>query len=93
MEKQTKKYDIIIKKSVRKSLNKVPKKIIDIFEKLVEQLKDNGPVAYKWSNYSKLGKNKYHCHLTYSYVACWTCENESIEIEVYYVGNREKAPY
>ena len=46
-----------------------------------------------WKNYSKLGKNKYHCHLNYRHVACWTAEKETITIEVYYVGSREKAPY
>jgi hypothetical protein len=31
--------------------------------------------------------------LNYRYVACWTCRKNEIEIEVYYVGSREKAPY
>ena len=29
----------------------------------------------------------------YRHVACWTCRKGEIEIEVYYVGSREKAPY
>ena len=35
----------------------------------------------------------FHCHLNYRYVACWTHRQGEIEIEVYYVGSREKAPY
>ena len=31
--------------------------------------------------------------LTYRHVACWTFRKGEIEIEVYYVGSREKAPY
>ena len=46
-----------------------------------------------WANYSKIGKDKYHCHLSYSYVACWNYEKSGITIEVYYVGSRENAPY
>ena len=32
-------------------------------------------------------------HLNYRYVACWNYRQGKIEIEVYYVGSREKAPY
>ena len=46
-----------------------------------------------WPNFSPLGKDKFHCHLNYRYVACWTYEKETITIEVYYAGSREKAPY
>ena len=58
-----------------------------------EFLEPDGPIQKRWNNFSPLGKEKYHCHLTYSYVACWTCQKGEIEIEVYYVGSREKAPY
>jgi len=44
------------------------------------------------ANYSMLGNGKYHCHLNFSYVACWTYEQETITIEVYYVGSLENAP-
>lgn len=46
-----------------------------------------------WPNYSKLGDSKYHCHLAYSWVACWSYEKGEIKIEVYYAGSRENAPY
>ena len=58
---------------------------------LVEDLRDNGPIRSDWPNFSKLGENRYHCHLAYKWVACWTHEN--MRIEVYYAGSRENAPY
>lgn len=44
-------------------------------------------------NYSKLGPDNYHCHLSRKWVACWTNENGTLTIEVYYAGSRESAPY
>ena len=44
-------------------------------------------------DFSALGKNLYHCHLDYSWVAVWYWENDSIMVEVTYVGSREDAPY
>jgi hypothetical protein len=76
-----------------KNLTKLPASVQKLFFLLVEDLKADGPIQKSWSNFSALGKNRYHCHLNYSYVSCWTCFKDSIEIEVYYVGSREKAPY
>ena len=63
------------------------------FDLLAEDLAEFGPFRANWPNYSKLGGDKFHCHLNRSYVACWTFEKECITIEVYYVGSRENAPY
>ncbi|OMI15134.1 hypothetical protein FH581_024510 (plasmid) [Leptospira weilii] len=60
---------------------------------LLEELEKEGPIQPEWSNYSKLSKNEYHCHLSYSWVACWRNEKNSLLIEVYYAGSRENAPY
>ncbi|PNV76815.1 hypothetical protein BES34_000560 [Leptospira inadai serovar Lyme] len=60
---------------------------------LLEELEKEGPLQPEWPNYSKLGKNEYHCHLSYSWVACWRNEKNSLLIEVYYAGSRENAPY
>jgi hypothetical protein len=38
-------------------------------------------------------KNKYHCHLSYHWIACWEETIKGIEMEVYYAGSRENAPY
>ena len=64
-----------------------------VFAKLVEDLRTSGPVQPLYPNYSALGKGKYHFHLSYHWVACWSNEKGKLEIEVYYVGSRESAPY
>ena len=53
-----------------------------------------GPVQGSWPNYSKLGANEHHCHLSYRYVMVWKVVNKNAQIiEVTYVCSREKAPY
>jgi len=86
-------YQVRIKKKVDRGLKKLPKNIQKLLFLLIEDLMAEGPVQKSWKNYSPLEKDRYHCHLTYRNVACWTCRKGEIEIEVYYVGSREKAPY
>jgi len=86
-------YEIVIKKSALKNIQKMPQKVQFLFESLVDDLIEKGPVRNEWPNFSKLGKNEYHCHLSYKWVACWYYENNSVKIEVYYAGSRENAPY
>jgi hypothetical protein len=93
MEVLRQKYLITATKNVRKSFGVLPHHVQERLGVLLKQLALQGPVAYNWPNYGKLGKNRYHCHLKYHYVACWTCEENSISIEVYYVGSRENSPY
>ena len=83
------------KKQVSKNIKKLPKKVQEIYEALLFDLSVKGPCpGKKWHNYSSLGKNKHHCHLNYSYVACWEIIASEIKLlEVYYVGSREDAPY
>jgi len=90
-------FQVRYKKKVEKHIDKLPKKIKQRLFALAD-LEDMGPVRRNWPNYSKLGKPKggvikHHCHLDRSWVACWTHEEETILIEVYYVGSRESAPY
>lgn len=87
------KYEVKIKKKALHKLKKLPVKVQKLLFLLIEDLKNDGPIQTNWNNFSALGKKQYHCHLNYRYVACWTYQNERIEIEVYYVGSREKAPY
>jgi len=63
------------------------------FAALVIDLEADGPLQTSWPNFSKIGKNEFHCHLSYKWVACWKNENNSIIVEVYYAGSRENAPY
>ena len=86
-------YKVKVKKKVAQGLVKLPQNVKKLLFLLIEDLKSDGPIQKHWNNFSPLDKGKYHCHLTYSYVACWTCQKWEIEIEVYYVGSREKAPY
>jgi mRNA-degrading endonuclease RelE of RelBE toxin-antitoxin system len=87
-------YTVILKKTIKKNLRKLPLNVQQRFEALAVTLRDGGPAGpHNWLNYSKLGDHKYHCHLTYHYVACWRHEKQTITIEVYYVGSRENAPY
>ena len=86
-------YEVRIKKKALKNLTRLPVEVRQVFFLLVADLKESGPIRRDWKNFSKLGEDEYHCHLTYSYVACWTWKKDTIEIEVYYVGSREKAPY
>ncbi|MDR0867987.1 MAG: hypothetical protein LBP75_05870 [Planctomycetota bacterium] len=86
-------YEIYVKKRALKNLRKAPPFVQDLFAELVADLRAAGAIQPAWSNFSKLTANKYHCHLNYSYVACWQHENNSIKIEVYYAGSRENAPY
>ncbi len=86
-------YNVVIKKRVLKTLRKLPVKIQKKFSWLIDDLRDKIPIQEKWPNYNKIGKTDYHYHLDYSWVACWSHEKDTIEIEVYYAGSRENAPY
>jgi mRNA-degrading endonuclease RelE of RelBE toxin-antitoxin system len=86
-------YDIQIKRKVERGLLKLPADVQKLFFLLVADLEADGPIQKSWRNFSPLGNDRYHCHLNYRYVACWTCRKKEIAIEVYYVGSREKAPY
>ena len=74
-------------------MKKAPEDVRLLFGQLVEDLAEKGPVLPEWPNYSRLSKKEYHCHLAYHWVACWYYEGGSVQIEVYYAGSREDAPY
>jgi mRNA-degrading endonuclease RelE of RelBE toxin-antitoxin system len=86
-------YGVKVKRKLDRELLKLPPGVKKLFFLLVEDLKADGPYQPTWPNYSPLGSGKYHCHLSHKYVACWTWQKGTIEIEVYYAGSREKAPY
>ncbi len=81
---------------LKKSGSKKPT-VNDAIDFLAIDLQNNGPYLTSWPNYSPLGKNQFHCHLRKgrpTYVACWRIINkQEKQIEVYYVGTHEKAPY
>jgi len=68
-------YEVRIKKKALKNLQKMPKEIQFLFDSLVDDLIEKGPIRKEWPNFSALGKNQYHCHLSYKWIACWHYEN------------------
>ncbi len=86
-------YEVRIKKKAERGLQKLPSDVQKLLFLLIADLQAGGPVQKSWQNFSPLGRDRFHCHLNYRYVACWTCQKNEIVIEVYYVGSREKAPY
>jgi hypothetical protein len=86
-------YQIIVKKKIERLMRSVPKSVQDAFVALRDDLAETGPFQPTWPNYSPLGNDRYHCHLSYSYVACWEWKHGTIIIEVTYAGSREGAPY
>jgi mRNA-degrading endonuclease RelE of RelBE toxin-antitoxin system len=86
-------YEIRIRRKVERGLRKLPSDVQKILYLLIADLQADGPIQKSWRNFSPLGQDRYHCHLNYRYVACWTCRKGEIVIEVYYAGSREKAPY
>jgi mRNA-degrading endonuclease RelE of RelBE toxin-antitoxin system len=59
-------YEIKVKKAVLKNLRKLPMNVQDRFENIVQVLRQSGTDgAHIFQNFSKLGENEYHCHLTY----------------------------
>ena len=86
-------YIVRLRKPVLKQLKKMPLLEQKKFRNLLLDLKFMGPIQKDWSNFSSLGENAYHCHLSHRWVDCWRNEKGSIIVEVYYAGSRENAPY
>lgn len=92
-------------KKAAKQVSKLNLKTKAALRLLVEDLKAQGPVLGKsWPNYGKLkaqkgqaNEERHHCHLIKgrpTYVCCWGVLSRKLkQIEVYYVGTHEKAPY
>ncbi len=86
-------YEVRIGAKVLKMIEKLPFRIQQKLANLVLDLRNGGPIQPFWPRFSKLGPGRYHCHLSYSWVACWYSEKGTLRIEVYYAGSRENAPY
>jgi mRNA-degrading endonuclease RelE of RelBE toxin-antitoxin system len=86
----SKEYKKLRKNGIRPPIN-------DAIDLLANELERDGPERYNWPNYDKLSENRYHCHLKRgrpTYVACWEVLNYKLkQIEIYYVGTHEGAPY
>lgn len=86
-------WNVTFSSKAAKQAAKLSRKQRDILLRLVVDLQMHGPVAAQWPNYSRLGKDEYHCHLSYRWVACWRVHRSGNIIELYYAGSRENAPY
>lgn len=86
-------WRIFFRRKVEKRVSKMPRTEQVLFANLTEDLRRKGPNRTEWRNFCKLSENEYHCHLSYAWVACWRVDRNCMEIEVYYAGSREDAPY
>ena len=94
-------WKVVRRHKVDKQILMLPEKVRNIVRLLLRELSLNGPTLCGWPNYGKLKgtRSAYdlrHCHLQKgrpTYVACWVVRKHTNEIEVYYVGTHEKAPY
>ena len=98
-------WNIEFTRKAAKQVNKLSTRAKEALRLLVEDLKTQGPFPGKgWPHYSKLkaqkgqaNEDRRHCHLIRgkpTYVCCWVViDNKLKQIEVYYVGTHEKAPY
>lgn len=86
-------YKVELTKDSIKGLRKLPRTASLRLAKLLDDIADKGVERFEYPNYSKLGDNRYHCHLGYGWVACWRWKDIMLVVEVYYVGSRESAPY
>lgn len=86
-----------LKSKVEKDLKKLPSGVQSALFTLLREIEESGSIRWNWSNYGKLkpSTTRHHCHIKKgqpTYVACWE-EVTKNQIEVYYVGTHEKAPY
>lgn len=96
------KWNVRLTPKVNKSLKKLSNRVVLKSRLLIRELEATGPSQPAWPNYGKLlgtsqNVDKRHCHLVKrrpTYVICWEVTSKfAQEIEVYYVGTHEGAPY
>ena len=86
-------YQVLLGRRVLRQIERLPYGIQEKLGNLVQDLQSGGPLQPMWPNFSRLSRNKYHCHLSHKWVACWYHDKGTLRIEVYYAGSRENAPY
>ena len=87
-------WKVVFTSRAEKELKRLPEKEQRKARALVNAIEILGPVQGGWPNYSRLGFDKHHCHLSYRYVMVWrVVDKEAQTAEVQYVGSRENAPY
>lgn len=86
-------YRVLLAGKVNSGLKRLRKAERSKVVRLIKDLMAFGPIRKDWKNFSALGKNRYHCHLSHKWVVCWRVMKTEKIIEVYYAGSRENAPY
>jgi hypothetical protein len=94
-------WSITFTRAAVKGLHRMPERVQLAMAALVVELEVAGPALHGrgWKNFGKLkGRaDEYHCHIVSgrpTYVACWRHKRSSVRnVEVFYVGTHEKAPY
>ena len=91
------KWKVKTTKRVKKQRKKLSITVDDSLAFLMKEIEVDGPIRGNWPNYSRLGRDRHHCHLKKgqpTYVAVWEVKNKEIRlVEVTYAGTHEKAPY
>ena len=86
-------FSVRISRQADKTMATAPRAIQQKFALLLEDLGKKGPIRKDWPSFSALGADRYHCHLSYSWVAVRRNKKGTILVEVEYAGSRESAPY
>ncbi len=90
-------WEIQYSKRVAKAIRKLPNAVQETLFALLLEIEKSGPSRGNWPNYSKLAKNRHHCHIKKgrpTYVVVWEVIAEEVKlVEVIYAGTHEKAPY
>jgi len=90
-------WTVTLSRSVEKAKDSLPKNMKASLVAFIKDIEVSRPIRGNWQNYSKLGRNRHHCHLKKgkpTYVAVWEVVNKEVRIvEVIYAGTHEKAPY
>ena len=72
-------FKVSIKKKALNDAEKIPISVQENLTALLEDLREKGPVQPGWPNYSRIGKEMYHCHFAWKWLACWYCEDKKID--------------
>jgi len=84
--------------AAQKGSAKLKKKEAEILELLLEDLRNTygKPFNRGWKSLvgvPQMGKEYYHCHLTFRVVVVWQVDNQNNLCKIVYIGTREGAPY
>ena len=91
------KWTVMISRGARRQVRRLPEQAMRNLVALIKEIETLGPVRGNWPNYSRLGKDRHHCHIKKgrpTYVAIWEVREKEIRlVEVTYAGTHEKTPY